>query len=218
MKYVDEYIEEFYQLVTHNDLFETEEQLVAHHLGGLQQPLQDILSLHYLWIVSEAYQHTLVVEKQQTKWPCAKGWLKHTKVRLQEICPTQQPTQVQSSNANIQCFKFRKPSHRATECRNSPIYKGKNLLINEDDTEDVERMRELIYDKDGKEGVILHQDGNETLVVRRSLRTPNGDSGKDWLRTNIFHTICIIFYSVCKLIRDNGSCENMISKEAVQKL
>jgi hypothetical protein len=62
-KSVDDYTEEFFQLVARNDLSETEEQLVARYLGGLRQSLQDILSLHFLWTVSEAYQRALNVEK-----------------------------------------------------------------------------------------------------------------------------------------------------------
>ncbi|KAJ0978464.1 hypothetical protein J5N97_013938 [Dioscorea zingiberensis] len=66
---VDEYTDDFYQLIARNDLSETEEQLVARYLGGLRQPLQDVLSLHSLWTVSEAYQHALTVEKQHNRRP-----------------------------------------------------------------------------------------------------------------------------------------------------
>ena len=60
---VDDYTEEFYQLIARNDLSETEEQMVARYLGGLRQPLQDVLSLHSLWTISEAYQLAFVMEK-----------------------------------------------------------------------------------------------------------------------------------------------------------
>jgi hypothetical protein len=51
MRSVDDYTEEFYQLVARNYLFEIEEQMVARYLGGLRQPLQDALSLHLLWTI-----------------------------------------------------------------------------------------------------------------------------------------------------------------------
>ena len=62
MRSVDEHTKKFYQLIARNDLSESE-QMVAHYVGGLRQPLQDVLSLHTLWNVSEAYQRALAVEK-----------------------------------------------------------------------------------------------------------------------------------------------------------
>jgi len=38
------------------------------------------------------------------------------------------------------------------------------------------------------------------------------------LRTNIFHTTCTVVDKVCKMTIDSGSCENVVSDEAVQKL
>ncbi|KAE8716482.1 hypothetical protein F3Y22_tig00110114pilonHSYRG00103 [Hibiscus syriacus] len=80
-------------------------------------------------------------------------------------------------------------------------------------------MRRLVnpYDDDETDDV-LYGDGHETLVVRKSLLTPKGDSGDDWLRTNIFHTTCTVADKVCKMIIDSGSCENVVSEEVVQKL
>jgi hypothetical protein len=66
-KSVDDYTEEFYQLVARNDLSKIEGQLVARYLGSLGKSLQDVLSLHSLWTVSEAYQCALTVEKQQNR-------------------------------------------------------------------------------------------------------------------------------------------------------
>jgi hypothetical protein len=50
-KVVNDYTNEFYQLVFRNDLVETVEQLVVRYLSGLHQSIQDILCLQVLWIV-----------------------------------------------------------------------------------------------------------------------------------------------------------------------
>ncbi|KAE8707521.1 Detected protein of unknown function [Hibiscus syriacus] len=170
---VDNYTEEFYQLVARNDLSETEEQMVARYLGGLRQPLQDVLSLHSLWSVSKAYHHALVVEKY---------------------------------------FRYGEQEHRATDYRKPASQKGKNLLIEEKTEDETEEISEPVYDDDETDDV-LYGDGHETLVVRKSLLTPKGDSGDDWLRINIFYTTCTVADKVCKMIIDNGSCKNVVSEE-----
>ncbi|XP_076951386.1 uncharacterized protein LOC143624706 [Bidens hawaiensis] len=55
------------------------------------------------------------------------------------------------------------------------------------------------------------------FVVRRSCCTPKAD-GDGWLKSNIFHTTCTILGKICMFVIDSGSCDNLISKEAVQKL
>jgi hypothetical protein len=108
--------------------------------------------------------------------------------------------------------------HRASECRKPASQKGKNLLLEEDVVDyTYEEIGDPLYDEDGDEEV-LYGDGQETLVIRKSLLTPKGDSRDDWLRTNIFHTTCTVADKVCKMIIDSGSCENVVSDEAVQKL
>eukprot|EP00253_Pinus_taeda_P024012 PITA_24012 len=84
--------------------------------------------------------------------------------------------------------------------------------------DETEEIREPVFDDDDDEGDVLYGDGHETLVIRKSLLTPKDDSGDDWLRTNIFHTNCTVADKVCKMIIDSGSCENVVSEEAVQKL
>ncbi|XP_022842142.1 uncharacterized protein LOC111365867 [Olea europaea var. sylvestris] len=197
---VNDYIEKFYQLVARNDLSETEEQMVARYLGGLRQPLQDVLSLHSLWTVSEAYQRELAVEKQQSKMPVVRGE-GSLPVRPQESPPAYQLQRDNSSSS------IKKPAGQ----------KNKNLLIEEGMIEEFEEVGEPVYD-DGEDEDVLYGDGQEILVVRKILLTPKGDSGDDWLRTNVFHTTCTIADKVCKLIIDSGSCENIVSEEAIEKL
>jgi hypothetical protein len=44
-KFVNDYTNEFYQLVSMNDLVKTEEHLVVRYLSGLRQSIQDVLCL-----------------------------------------------------------------------------------------------------------------------------------------------------------------------------
>ncbi|KAG2673927.1 hypothetical protein I3760_13G111900 [Carya illinoinensis] len=213
---VDDYTEEFYQLVARNDLSKTEEQMVAQYLGGLCQPLQDVLSLHSLWNVSEAYQRALAVEKQQNGRPVIRSDQNSRPVHPQDSRPVQQPSQG-SSNPTIRCFHCGEQGHRATDCRKPANQMGKNLLIEENVVDEIEEIGEPVYNDDETHDV-LYGDGHETLVVCKSLLTPKGDSGDDWLRTNIFHTTCAIADKVCKMIIDSDSCENVVSEEVVQKL
>ncbi|XP_022862403.1 uncharacterized protein LOC111382607 [Olea europaea var. sylvestris] len=108
-------------------------------------------------------------------------------------------------------------SRRATDCKKPAGQKNKNLLTEEDMIEEFEEVGEPVYDE-GEDEDVLYGDGQETLVVRKSLLTPKGDSGDDWLRTNVFHTTCTVADKVCKLIIDSGSCENVVSEEAIEKL
>ncbi|TNV97344.1 hypothetical protein C5H24_12795, partial [Xylella fastidiosa] len=56
------------------------------------------------------------------------------------------------------------------------------------------------------------------MVVRRVCYAPRESEGKSWLRNNIFQSTCTIGGKVCRYVIDSGSCENVVSEEAVQKL
>ncbi|PKI34743.1 hypothetical protein CRG98_044866 [Punica granatum] len=68
-----------------------------------------------------------------------------------------------------------------------------------------------------EEEEIMTGDGVPNLVVRRSCMTPRA-ADEDWLRNNIFQSTCTIGNKVCRFMIDSGSCENIVSAEAVQKL
>ena len=64
----------------------------------------------------------------------------------------------------------------------------------------------------------MQGDDGPLLVIRKACFTPCKSEGEDWLRSNIFQTTYTMGGNVCKLVIDSGSCENMVSEEAVQKL
>jgi hypothetical protein len=85
-------------------------------------------------------------------------------------------------------------------------------LIEDETIEEVDIRDPIFYD--GNEYEILYGDGNEILIVGKSLFARKDDSEEDWLRMNIFHTTSTIAEQVCKIIIDSGNCENVVSEEA----
>ena len=64
----------------------------------------------------------------------------------------------------------------------------------------------------------VNGDDGPLLVVRRAYLTPRDSSGDGWLKNNIFQSKCTVGEKVCRFVIDSGSCENVISEEAVRKL
>ena len=57
-----------------------------------------------------------------------------------------------------------------------------------------------------------------SMIIPEKEEIPAKDSANSWLRTNIFRTRCTSGGKVCQIIIDGGSCENMVSREMVEKL
>ncbi|XP_059064515.1 uncharacterized protein LOC131856670 [Cryptomeria japonica] len=84
----------------------------------------------------------------------------------------------------------------------------------------------VILDKSKNDGADLEVllDIGENLMIRRTLiilekeKTQIQSFDDSWLRTNIFQTRCTSGKKVCQIIIDSGSCENMVSREMVDKL
>lgn len=64
----------------------------------------------------------------------------------------------------------------------------------------------------------LEEEVGLSPMIKKTLPTPKQDSDEDWLRANICYTTCNIGGHVCNMIIDSGSCDNMVSQEAVDKL
>lgn len=64
---VQEYTEEFYRLNAHNDLPETEGQQVSRCISGLQDAIQNQMTIRSIWTISNAVSLAYRLENQSSK-------------------------------------------------------------------------------------------------------------------------------------------------------
>ena len=116
--------------------------------------------------------------------------------------------------SGFKCFKCGEMGHKANECSKHLLSKGRALMLKDVvEIEDVVESNdeELVGgDNEEEEGIVL--------VMKKTLLTPRKEEDDEWLRDNIFHSTCSILGKVYQLVIDGGSCENVVSQEAVNKL
>lgn len=66
---VSDYTEEFYRLDSQNNLSETKGLQVAWYIGGLQVVIQDLVTLHIVWILLEAVNLAMKIEMKLVRQP-----------------------------------------------------------------------------------------------------------------------------------------------------
>ncbi|PKI56409.1 hypothetical protein CRG98_023212, partial [Punica granatum] len=175
---VDEYTNEFYQLVARNKLQETKDQLVARYIGELKVQLQDTINLFDPVNVSSAYQRTLIVERQQKQAGSGMfsggvtvvGTGGAARAGSSSVVPRRptRPAKIGPSSRGPKCFKCGEPGHRQSECR-----KGEKRAM---------FIEEELFDD------------------------------------AVYVSTCTIENRICRFMIDSGSCKNIVSAEAVQKL
>lgn len=116
------------------------------------------------------------------------------------------------SSSQAQCFSCGERGHTSYAC---PQRRVNFAEFDGDDSE----LFEPIYDDyiDQEENVDLLPVEGESLVLRRVMTAPKQEK-EDWRWRSIFRTRVLCEGKVCNLILDGDSTENIISKEAVEKL
>ncbi|XP_021971897.1 uncharacterized protein LOC110867063 [Helianthus annuus] len=225
-KSIDDHTTEFYQLIARNDIQDPEEQLVSRYIGGLRVQIMESVNLFDPLTILEAHQRALAFEKQNRRVNSSftpaggnvgsgsgapRGGPSQPRLGVNNTGPTSKG----ASSSGSRCFNCGETGHRQAECKRA----GKRHLFAESEDDQYEDFENNpVYDEETEyEEEVVTGDVGVNLVVRRSCYTPKPD-GDDWLKHNIFHSTCTILGKVCTFVIDSGSCDNLISEKAVQKL
>ncbi|XP_013679209.2 uncharacterized protein LOC106383681 [Brassica napus] len=232
---VDDYANEFYQLLTRVDVQDSEDQLVARFIAGLRPQLQNMLHQFDPTSVAEARQRAVLVE-QQTKFS-TNSWTGNSRQRgsmTNDDSKTSsgvdssnitrgnnRPSETNASTSDarppartsaLRCFTCGENGHRKTTC---PRNGRRGLLANER-----ELTGEPIYDTeeelDDTEEEQVAGDTGTFLMLRRNCLAPK--TTEAWQRTSLFNSTCTVKGKICRFVIDSGCSSNVVSEEAVRKL
>ncbi|GAV90160.1 hypothetical protein CFOL_v3_33569 [Cephalotus follicularis] len=109
----------------------------------------------------------------------------------------------------MQCHNCHARGHIAVHCPRRALA-IENETVDSPENED-QVVNEVEYSRDQDELVDDFEEENEQVdVVQCNLSTIRDDN--EWKRTTIFHTFIRCGEQSCKLVIDNGSCMNIVSK------
>ena len=117
----------------------------------------------------------------------------------------------------LRCSKCDEYGHISLECQKREIHVAKreeesntSSYVADDDRPE--------FDKFESYNDTIYGDGGQSLMNHKSLFSPKIPTKDDWLRPSIFRPTCAIKDCKCHLIMDGGSCENVVSREVIDKL
>jgi hypothetical protein len=102
----------------------------------------------------------------------------------------------------IKCFTCRKVGHKSYECPDKKKEEGEAHIT------EAKRWNVEVEDAEGR----------RSLMMRKSLLTPEKEVESLVQRNKLFRTTCKTEDWKCKVIVDSGSTDNLISTEMVEKL
>ena len=140
-KTVNDYADEFYQLIARNDIMETEEQLTARFIGGMRIQIQDMVNMFDPSSAAEAHQKALAWEKQGRRGGGVftnsnnqvKGASGSSNVSKVVGKPVVNEAAKAKANNSFKCYNCQDVGHKSNEC---PKPK-KRTMITEVEGEDV---------------------------------------------------------------------------------
>ncbi|XP_056857637.1 uncharacterized protein LOC130506963, partial [Raphanus sativus] len=229
---VDDYATDFFYMTSRMTTTETEQQLISRFIGGLRYQLQVSLAQFNPSSVSEAHQRAISMELQLRSTGSSSSRARVSTVSAADVAgpSSTDGTQSQADTAKggsntetiansrpqrtnaLRCYSCGERGHIQTAC---PKQTKRGLVIQEAEDDEPKYDDYDATDEDDTE--LIQGDTGLNLVLRRNCLLPRA-SQESWLRTNLFRSTCTINGRVCKLIIDSGSCTNVMSLEATQKL
>jgi hypothetical protein len=232
---VKEYTEEFYKINIRAGHRESDDEKVARYMNGLRYDIQDEMSMMIIRNVEDAYQMALKAEEKLSQKQGQRGRGRsqargkaiaqdRTQKSKEEGKKPQTQTERGGSSqrgqyadrntfprtrgrgrgrgGEVKCFVCGKNGHKSYECPDRKKEGGETHIA----------------EAQGWNVEAEDAEGGRSLMMRKVLLMPEKEAENPTQRNRLFRTACKTKDRVCKVIVDNGSTNNLISIEMVEKL
>lgn len=225
---VAEYMQKFDELKTRSQILEDARHSLARFKSGLRFEIRKEMLRYAPYSVENAFQIALDLEEYLNLSSTKKvgNQIKETTRKFLNNPPTTKslPNQIREGvkGKNVdnsdRCFRCEGKGHKVYQC---PTRNNLHIAVEHEeqgdpeqgDDEDVKDSQKFIAD----DLVDSEEDTSSSMVVRRILAAPRVKES-DWRRTTIFQTLVTCGKDLLKLVIDGGSCMNVISASAVERL
>ena len=230
---VAEYSAKFEKARLRYSEFHVENQFVVctRFINGFRFDIQRMVKLHVPRTIDDVYQKALEVDKfnkpsyfahtgqSKSQSMSSNSNPRPNNIRSQESSlrnslPVASPIESKASNSSIVCHKCHHNGHIASRCPQRTLALDVEHSSLEDEEDQI--VDPLDYSGDENDP---HEDCDDDVcvgVVRCVLSTTVDNN--NWKRTSIFHTVIQSGDKKCKLVIDEGSSMNVVSKDVVKLL
>eukprot|EP00253_Pinus_taeda_P029788 PITA_29788 len=235
---VKEYTEEFYRVNLHAGYTDETPEKTARYVNGLRMEILDEISILSPRSIEEAFQSAVKAEEKinrkqnnrrgrgngrgrgqsygrgRTATNSEEGSSSKSSGTTEKGDSTRGGRSYQRGRGNdrgrgtsVQCYRCHKWGHRSFECPEvEQTGQRGTFMIQPEEAEaqprEVEDMVEM----------------GEALILNKVLLKPTKEVAKPTQRKALFRTVCKSHGKCCKVIIDNGSTDNLVATEMVEKL
>eukprot|EP00253_Pinus_taeda_P016825 PITA_16825 len=189
---VKEYTKEFYRLIIRARHAEDDMEKVARYINGLRYDIQDEINLLSLKTIEDSYQAGSSSSRPPQRGDFNRG----------RFAP-----RGRGRGRDIRCYTCGEWGHGSRDCPHNKTISQRNVNVAETKEE-----KHQITDKEESPEV------GESLLLKRVLLKVEKEIRESAQRKSLFRTTCKYKGKCCKVIINNGSTNNLVSIEMVDKL